>query len=190
MQAHEHGAQGIGLVRTEHMFFATSERIRAVRRMIFARDTDDRAAALKPIEDFQAHDLQGIFEAMAGMPVTIRLLDPPLHEFLPHSDNAVALQHLAEDVGMGVEEVAASVARMREVNPMLGFRGCRLGIMYPEVTRMQARCASFAAQTLQQPGLRGALCLPWLLQDTSMGPPMCVLSCVVCPTTCWQHDAK
>ena len=211
-QARENGAEGIGLVRTEHMFFATSARIRAVRRMIFADDASDRAAALLPIEEFQREDFEGIFEAMDGMPVTVRLLDPPLHEFLPAHDNDAAIAELAADVGLDAAAVEDAMARMQvrssrclvmsycrtclicrrllrsavvwclaqaanscceytslaaarpmqagswlmhsaeqdvfavqEVNPMLGFRGCRLAIAYPEVPQAQVRAGLLPA---------------------------------------------
>jgi PEP-utilising enzyme, PEP-binding domain/PEP-utilising enzyme, mobile domain len=144
VQARKNGAQGAGLVRTEHMFFATDDRIRAVRRMIFSRDGDERSAALGPIEAFHRDDFRGIFKAFDGLPVTIRLLDPPLHEFLPPHDNQAALSQIAADVGMSVAEVRTAAAAMREVNPMLGFRGCRLAIAYPEIPRAQARPRFFS----------------------------------------------
>lgn len=121
------------------MFFATEGRIEAVRRMIFAQSHAARATALEPIEAFQTDDFKGIFAAMDGLPVTIRLLDPPLHEFLPAPDAEDAMARLARDVAMSVTELREAIAAMREVNPMLGFRGCRLGIAYPEISRAQVR---------------------------------------------------
>jgi pyruvate, orthophosphate dikinase len=140
VQARINGAEGIGLVRTEHMFFKTESRINAVRRMIFARDSAERTASLLPIEDFQREDFEGIFKQMDCLPVTIRLLDPPLHEFLPAHDNVDAIEVLAAEVGMSVDELQDVMERMQEVNPMLGFRGCRLAIAYPEVPRAQVCC--------------------------------------------------
>src|SRR5215211_6325960 len=135
------GAEGIGLCRTEHMFFQ-GERIRAVREMILADDAAARAAALAKLLPLQREDFAGIFRAMAGRPVTIRTLDPPLHEFLPHAPAEEA--NLAWELGIDVSTVRTKVQLLREANPMLGFRGCRLGVAYPEITAMQAR-AIFAA---------------------------------------------
>jgi pyruvate,orthophosphate dikinase len=135
------GAEGVGLCRTEHMFFQ-GNRIQAVREMILADDTPARAAAIAKLLPLQREDFVGIFRAMGGLPVTIRTLDPPLHEFLPH---AVAEEaNLAWELGIDVSVVRTKVQQLREVNPMLGFRGCRLGVAYPEITAMQAR-AIFAA---------------------------------------------
>ncbi|MBA2520588.1 MAG: pyruvate, phosphate dikinase [Chloroflexia bacterium] len=135
------GAEGIGLCRTEHMFFQGS-RIQAMREMILADTTQARADALSKLLPLQREDFVGIFRAMAGRPVTIRTLDPPLHEFLPHAAPEEA--NLAWELGIGVDVVRTRVQQLREVNPMLGFRGCRLGVAYPEITEMQAR-AIFAA---------------------------------------------
>ena len=130
------GAQGIGLVRTEHMFFE-GKRIQAVREMILADTRDERRAALAKLQPFQRSDFEEILEAMDGCPVTIRLLDPPLHEFLP--DNPADIAELAETMGRTVESVRGLVSRLHESNPMLGHRGCRLAISHPEIYEMQAR---------------------------------------------------
>ncbi|MFN7972110.1 MAG: pyruvate, phosphate dikinase [Acidobacteriota bacterium] len=139
------GAEGIGLCRTEHMFFDPSEplRIRAMREMILADDEEGRRAALQKLLPFQRKDFAGIFREMKGLPVTVRLLDPPLHEFLPHEDAAVA--EAAQDLGVSVDAVKARVAALFEFNPMLGHRGCRLGITYPEIYEMQAQAIIEAA---------------------------------------------
>ncbi|NNF56675.1 MAG: pyruvate, phosphate dikinase [Rhodothermaceae bacterium] len=149
-KAIELGAEGIGLCRTEHMFFE-GDRIWAIRRMIFAETTADRAAALGDLLPHQRDDFAGIFRAMNGKPVTIRLLDPPLHEFLPHDDEG--LETLAEYVGQPVETVRRRVTSLGEVNPMLGHRGCRLGVVYPEITAMQARAIFEAAVAVAEEGV-------------------------------------
>jgi len=136
------GAAGIGLCRTEHMFF-DAERITAVREMILATDTEGRQKALAKLLPMQRADFLGIFEAMAGLPVTIRLLDPPLHEFLPVDDEGQG--EMAKVLGVSVETVRRRVAQLHEVNPMLGHRGCRLGITFPEIYRMQVRAIAEAA---------------------------------------------
>jgi len=140
--AREFGAQGIGLCRTEHMFFG-AERIDAVREMILASDPAGRAAALAKLLPMQRSDFAGIFRAMDGLPVTIRLLDPPLHEFLPAEADEVS--RLAAGLDRSVAEIEAAVARLHEANPMLGHRGCRLGYSHPEITTMQARAIIEAA---------------------------------------------
>ena len=140
--AREFGAEGIGLSRTEHMFF-DDERIAAVREMILADSEEARRAALERIQPMQEADFEEIFRLMAGLPVTIRLLDPPLHEFLPKSDDEFA--DLAADAGTSIEAVRRRVAQLHETNPMLGHRGCRLGITYPEIYEMQARAIFNAA---------------------------------------------
>ena len=142
--ARDFGAEGIGLCRTEHMFFE-KDRILAVREMICANDEAGRRRALAKILPMQRADFVKLFEIMAGLPVTIRLLDPPLHEFLPHE--TVEMDAVAGELGVAVEKLATRVAELHEVNPMLGFRGCRLGIRYPEITEMQAR-AIFEASVL------------------------------------------
>ena len=136
------GAVGIGLTRTEHMFFE-GDRIDAMREMILAEKTEDRIAALKKLLPYQRKDFTGIFKALKGYPATIRFLDPPLHEFLPH-DHA-SQQALAEKIGISSEKIAQRVKDLHEFNPMLGHRGCRLGIAYPEITEMQARAVFEAA---------------------------------------------
>lgn len=141
-QARLFGAEGIGLCRTEHMFFEET-RILAVRQMICADSEDGRAQALEKLLPMQRADFEELFEIMAGLPVTIRLLDPPLHEFLPHEDREAA--QVAAALGMDLTRLKARVAELEEVNPMLGFRGCRLGIKFPEVTAMQARAIFEAA---------------------------------------------
>ena len=140
--AREFGAEGIGLCRTEHMFF-DGERIVAMREMILAEDEPGRRAALEKILPMQRQDFIEIFAAMAGLPVTIRLLDPPLHEFLPHEPHE--LEEVAKAAGVDVAVVRRRVARLAESNPMLGHRGCRLGITYPEIYEMQARAIFEAA---------------------------------------------
>ena len=136
------GAEGIGLCRTEHMFFE-GDRIQSVREMILARSEEKRKAALRKLLPFQKDDFFGIFRAMTGMPVTIRLLDPPLHEFLPH-DQAGKLE-MADIMKISVSEVEAKLHELHEFNPMLGHRGCRLGISFPEITAMQTRAIIEAA---------------------------------------------
>jgi pyruvate,orthophosphate dikinase len=136
------GATGIGLTRTEHMFFE-GDRIDAMREMILADKTDDRKAALAKLLPYQREDFTGIFKALKGYPATIRLLDPPLHEFLPH-DHA-SQQALAEKTGIPAAKIAQRVKDLHEFNPMLGHRGCRLGVAYPEITEMQARAIFEAA---------------------------------------------
>ena len=144
------GAEGIGLCRTEHMFFG-ADRIAAMREMILAGDTASREKALAKLLPMQRGDFLGIFEAMDGLPVTIRLLDPPLHEFLPNEQKAQ--EELAREIGVDADVVRAKVAAPHEVNPMLGHRGCRLGITYPEVTRMQARAIMEAACDAKEKGV-------------------------------------
>ena len=134
--ARKFGAEGIGLSRTEHMFFDPA-RIGAVRQMIMATDTAGRKAALEKLLPFQRDDFAEIFRIMAGLPVTIRLLDPPLHEFLPHRDEDLA--EVAKGLGTDVDTMRRRAAELSEANPMLGHRGCRLGISYPEIYEMQAR---------------------------------------------------
>ena len=141
------GAEGIGLCRTEHMFFE-GDRITYMREMILAPDETARKKALKKLLPFQRKDFNGLFKAMDGRPVTVRLLDPPLHEFLPHDDEARRL--LADHLGVSVDVVTERVHALHEENPMLGHRGCRLGISYPEITEMQARAIfEAAAQVLK-----------------------------------------
>jgi pyruvate,orthophosphate dikinase len=144
------GAEGIGLCRTEHMFFE-GDRITSMREMIVARDEGGRRRALAKLLPMQRADFEGIFEAMNGFPVTVRLLDPPLHEFLPHGGEESKL--LARTLGMGRDELHRIVDDLREANPMLGHRGCRLGITYPEITEMQARAIFEAAVRSSRRGI-------------------------------------
>ncbi|HWW61397.1 MAG TPA: putative PEP-binding protein, partial [Thermoanaerobaculia bacterium] len=144
------GAHGIGLCRTEHMFFA-EERILKVREMILARDEKGRRKALDELLPFQQGDFEGIFRELHGLPVTIRLLDPPLHEFLPHTEAQIS--SVARDMNWGFVELRNKVAQLHETNPMLGHRGCRLGITYPEIYEMQVRAIFEAACTVKKDGL-------------------------------------
>jgi pyruvate,orthophosphate dikinase len=133
-RARDFGAEGIGLCRTEHMFFE-GERIQAMREMILAETKDDRVAALAKLLPYQREDFEGIFKAMKGLPVTIRLLDPPLHEFLPQDEKSQ--KEMAQRLGVPVAKVKARVAQLHEMNPMLGHRGCRLAVTFPEILEMQ-----------------------------------------------------
>jgi pyruvate,orthophosphate dikinase len=144
------GAEGVGLCRTEHMFFGEGK-IRPMREMIVAESTDERRAALAKLLPLQRRDFEGIFREMGGRPVTIRTIDPPLHEFLPHV--AADQEALAQELGIPVERIRARVEALHEFNPMLGFRGCRLGIIYPEITEMQARAIFEAAADVIQSGV-------------------------------------
>ena len=144
------GAEGIGLCRTEHMFFG-GDRITSVRKMIVSDTVEDRKAALAELLPLQREDFEGIFEAMKGRPVTIRTLDPPLHEFLPHSEKEIA--ELASELGIEVSKLKAKIESLHEFNPMLGFRGCRLGVVFPEITEMQARAIIEAAVNVAKKGI-------------------------------------
>ena len=150
-QARRFGAQGIGLCRTEHMFFE-GDRIKAVREMILSDDEEGRRVALAKLLPMQRGDFEGIFEAMDGYGVTIRLLDPPLHEFVPHQ--TATQKELAHEMGLTLEEVKAKVDSLEEFNPMLGHRGCRLGITYPEITEMQTRAIIEAALACKARGFK------------------------------------
>mmetsp|Transcript_26656 Transcript_26656/g.44671 ORF Transcript_26656/g.44671 Transcript_26656/m.44671 type:complete len:970 (-) Transcript_26656:323-3232(-) len=152
MVARNNGAEGIGLVRSEHMFFGSDERLRAVRKMIMADTTEVRKAALADLLPFQRSDFEGIFKAMDGLPVTVRLLDPPLHEFLPEGDMDEIAASIAELTGKTVDEALDRMEAMSEVNPMLGFRGCRLAITYPEIAEMQVRSIIEAACNVAKDG--------------------------------------
>ncbi len=145
------GASGIGLCRTEHMFFE-GDRIDAMREMILAKKTEDRQGALKKLLPYQKSDFVGIFKALNGRPATIRLLDPPLHEFLPQDHNAQSA--LADKLGVSADSISRRVHELHEQNPMLGHRGCRLGISFPEVTEMQARAIFEAAAEVQKSGIK------------------------------------
>ncbi len=144
------GAEGIGLCRTEHMFFG-GDRITAMREMILASTPEERQKALDKLLPMQREDFVGIFRVMGERPVTIRTLDPPLHEFLPHTE--AEQKEVAEAMGVAVEVIRAKVAELHEANPMLGHRGCRLGIVYPEITRMQARAILEAACLVKKEGI-------------------------------------
>ncbi len=148
--ARNFGAVGIGLTRTEHMFFE-GDRIKAMREMILAEDEAGRRKALDKLLPIQRSDFEGIFEAMDGLPVTIRLLDPPLHEFVPQEEAQQA--ELAKELGISLEKVKARVTALHELNPMLGHRGCRLGNTYPEITEMQARAIIEAAVNMAKRGI-------------------------------------
>ena len=148
--ARSFGAQGIGLTRTEHMFFEV-DRIKAMREMILADTVKGRKQALEDLLPMQRSDFEGIFEAMEGLPVTVRLLDPPLHEFVPHQ--LATQKDLAEEMHISLEAVKNKVAELEEFNPMLGHRGCRLGITYPEITEMQTRAIIEAALNLKEKGI-------------------------------------
>ncbi|MFO0961781.1 MAG: pyruvate, phosphate dikinase [Phycisphaerales bacterium] len=150
-QAIAFGAEGIGLCRTEHMFFE-GDRIDAMREMILARDTAGRRAALAKLLPYQRADFDGIFRALEGRPACIRLLDPPLHEFLPHTPEQQA--DLARKLRLDVAEIQRRVHELHEFNPMLGFRGCRLGVVFPEITQMQARAIFEAAAHVQKDGIK------------------------------------
>ncbi|CAF0704994.1 pyruvate, phosphate dikinase [Candidatus Methylacidithermus pantelleriae] len=150
-RARAFGAEGIGLCRTEHMFF-TGDRIYAMREMIVATTPEERRAALARIEPLQRQDFVELFRIMDGFPVVIRTLDPPLHEFLPPDEDA--LRETAQRIGVSVEVLRGKVAALREANPMMGLRGCRLGILYPEITEMQARAIFEAAAACQAEGVR------------------------------------
>ena len=148
--ARRFGAKGIGLCRTEHMFFE-GDRIKAMREMILAKDEDGRRVALAKLLPMQRGDFEGIFEAMDGYGVTIRLLDPPLHEFVPHQ--TATMKELADEMGLTLEEVKLACDSLEEFNPMLGHRGCRLGCTYPEITEMQARAIIEAALNMKAKGI-------------------------------------
>ena len=145
------GATGIGLTRTEHMFFE-GDRIDAMREMILADSTADRQTALAKLLPYQRDDFFGIFKALKGFPATIRFLDPPLHEFLPHAKEQQ--MDLSRKLNMPVERIMGRVHELHEFNPMLGFRGCRLGIKYPEITAMQSRAVFEAAAEAQKQGIK------------------------------------
>lgn len=147
--AHKYGAEGIGLCRTEHMFFE-EDRIFAFRQMISSETVEQREAALEKVLPYQRSDFEGLFREMAGLPVIIRYLDPPLHEFLPHTDEEIKL--LAKALGMTFEALKTRVESLKEFNPMMGHRGCRLAVTYPEIARMQTRAVIEAAINVQKEG--------------------------------------
>ena len=146
-KAIELGAQGIGLTRTEHMFFE-ADRIEAFREMICADNKEDRVKALAKIEPMQQSDFEGIYEAMQGNPVTIRYLDPPLHEFVPNTEDDIEL--LAKNVGKTPADIKNIITSLHEFNPMMGHRGCRLAVTYPEIAEMQTRAVIKAALAVQK----------------------------------------
>jgi pyruvate,orthophosphate dikinase len=148
--ARNFGAQGIGLTRTEHMFFEV-DRIKAMREMILADTIKGRKQALKALLPMQQTDFEGIFRAMDGLPVTIRLLDPPLHEFVPHQ--LITQRELAEDLHISLDAVKNKVSELQEFNPMMGHRGCRLGNTYPEITEMQTTAILEAALNVKAEGI-------------------------------------
>jgi pyruvate,orthophosphate dikinase len=148
-QAIAFGAEGIGLCRTEHMFF---DHIEPMREMILAQTPEARKKALDKLLPFQRQDFEGLFRAMNGLPVTVRTLDPPLHEFLPH--DARGQEEVAQKLGVPARVIADRVKALHEFNPMLGFRGCRLGIVYPEITEMQCRALFEAACNVQKSGIK------------------------------------
>ncbi len=150
-RARKFGAEGIGLCRTEHMFFE-GERIYAMQEMIIAKNKEEREKALSKLLPMQREDFKGLFKAMDGFPVTIRLLDPPLHEFVPKTKEQ--MEELSKRTGTPVEEIAVKSEALREANPMLGHRGCRLGIVYPEITEMQARAIFEAACECVKEGIK------------------------------------
>ncbi|MEE8171711.1 MAG: pyruvate, phosphate dikinase, partial [Alphaproteobacteria bacterium] len=166
--ARKFGAEGIGLCRTEHMFF-DSMRIVTMREMILAENSDGRRAALAKLLPMQRQDFVELFRIMAGLPVTIRLLDPPLHEFLPHGE--AEIRDVAKSAGMRFEEVSARVAQLRENNPMLGHRGCRLGISHPEIYEMQVRAIFEAAIDVQEADGGAATAALEIMIPLVMGAP-------------------
>ena len=147
-KAVEFGAEGVGLVRTEHMFFNSADRIKAIRMLCVSRTEEQREKALATMEPYQTEDFIGIFEAMGGRSVTVRLLDPPLHEFLPHDEKEA--KDVAEALGITVEDIEAAAADLKEFNPMMGHRGCRLDVTYPSIGAMQARAIINAALKINQ----------------------------------------
>ncbi|MEM4181755.1 MAG: pyruvate, phosphate dikinase [Candidatus Pacearchaeota archaeon] len=149
--ARDFGAQGIGLCRTEHMFFE-GERIVSMRKMILADSEEERKAALNELLPYQRSDFEGIFEVMNGLPVIIRLLDPPLHEFLPKEEDEI--KELSKKINVSVEKIKNRIKELHEFNPMLGFRGCRLGVVYPEISEMQARAIFEAAINCASKGIK------------------------------------
>ena len=150
-KAREFGAQGIGLCRTEHMFFE-ADRIAAIREMIVSKTSEQREIALNKILPMQRSDFEGLYKVMSGYPVVIRLLDPPLHEFLPHDDEEISA--LAKDMNMGFDELKSIVVNLHEFNPMMGHRGCRLSITYPEIAVMQTKAIIQAAINVKKEGYK------------------------------------
>ena len=166
-QALEFGAEGVGLCRTEHMFF-DADRIAAMREMIVSKTAEQRRAALAKLLPMQRADFEGIFTAMKGHPVTIRFLDPPLHEFLPTSEADIS--SLAEEMGMSVSELKETVASLHEFNPMMGHRGCRLAVSYPEIAEMQTTAVIEAALNVREAGIEVApeIMIPLVCDDKEL----------------------
>ena len=166
-QALEFGAEGVGLCRTEHMFF-DADRIAAMREMIVSKTAEQRRAALAKLLPMQRADFEGIFTAMKGYPVTIRFLDPPLHEFLPTSEADIS--SLAEEMGMSVSELKETVASLHEFNPMMGHRGCRLAVSYPEIAEMQTTAVIEAALNVREAGIEVApeIMIPLVCDDKEL----------------------
>ena len=168
LTALKYGAQGIGLTRSEHMFFEPTK-IKAVRRMILSKNKEQRAEALKDLLQMQKQDFIDLYTAMDGRPVNIRLLDPPLHEFLPHEDKLI--EELSEVMKMSVKEIKEQILEYKEQNPMIGFRGCRLGVVYPEINEMQIRAIFEAAIEVKQatkkvPGVE--IMFPFIISDKEL----------------------
>tara|TARA_B100001741_G_C16455505_1_gene552522 strand:+ start:1 stop:1053 length:1053 start_codon:yes stop_codon:yes gene_type:complete len=166
--AREFGAEGIGLCRTEHMFF-DEERILSVRQMILSKSKDDRGNALIKLLPHQKNDFKQIFKVMSGLPVTVRLLDPPLHEFLPKTEEDI--EEVARSLNLGVKEVKDRIAELHEENPMLGHRGCRLGISFPEIYEMQCEAIFEALVDLKKEKKKSALVeimIPLISTDTEL----------------------
>ena len=154
--AKDFGAEGIGLTRTEHMFFE-GDRIKAVREMILAGELEERKKALAKLKPMQKDDFKGLFKVMDGLPVVIRLLDPPLHEFLPKEDKDI--KEMAKEMNVDEQKIRDTISNLHEFNPMLGFRGCRLGVTYPEISEMQAQAILEAAIECKKEGIKA---LPWI----------------------------
>ena len=150
-QAMKFGAEGIGLCRTEHMFFE-EERIFAIRQMIVSETTEQREKALAKLLPMQRGDFEELYKAMNGYPVTIRFLDPPLHEFVPHTDDEI--KPLAKELGMTFKALKDKIETLKEFNPMMGHRGCRLAVTYPEIAKMQTRAVMEAAINVDKTGLK------------------------------------
>ena len=151
--ARDFGAEGIGLCRTEHMFF-DEERILSVRQMILSKSREDRDSALEKLLPHQKEDFKKIFKVMSGLPVTVRLLDPPLHEFLPKAEKDI--EEVARSLNLSAKEVKDRIAELHEENPMLGHRGCRLGISFPEIYEMQCRAIFEAIVQLKKEKVQSA----------------------------------
>jgi len=166
--ARDFGAEGIGLCRTEHMFF-DEKRILSVRQMILSKTREDRSSALDKLLPYQKDDFKEIFKVMHGLPVTVRLLDPPLHEFLPKTDREI--EQVGRELNLGPKEVKDRIEELHEQNPMLGHRGCRLGISYPEIYEMQCRAIFDALVELKKEKVKSAfpeIMIPLVSTDTEL----------------------